>query len=392
MAEPQAFPFEDSQSSAQSKPHARRGFKSLRSGAGLVRSLSLLLGLAAAGQLLKTLPKPPAGTSRVDRLFPERNFPQRTFLDRLREQAGGRGPLAALPSPQGLILCTPEGTLQRIGEGPVPWVLVDNRSSVVWFSRSVAGGTEIYILDLLFLGNAPAPVLIATAPRGKAGFQIHYPSEEGWESLWEDTRPLPARFEFVIALMVTEQGYRFADEALYLLDPRPNELLGPEQVRTVSGRAQLAPDGADVLRRLARRGWGRSVSLPRPPSQEVCLPHVPVPEKDCDYEGCGEASPVVGSPYWKVITTESGGCVVFSYSQLYDPRTQEFFRLDEPLLRSPRPLPSAFPTEAFAGGFVAPDGSAIIHGGAIVRFAGGHFSAGGGIGGGWIGGQWHNKR
>lgn len=84
--------------------------------------------------------------------------PKGSLESRLKGELGE--PVAILPRGEdGLVAMSADGTRTRVlVNGQVDWVLVDNRSQVIWFGRPF----EIHLLDLL--ADNPIPETIMRQP------------------------------------------------------------------------------------------------------------------------------------------------------------------------------------------------------------------------------------
>lgn len=286
----------------------------------------------------------------------------------LAAEIGAGVPVAIVPTPEGLKAISADGARQRtLVPGPVRWALVDARASVVWFGTDDV--TAVKVLDLESLAASPA---IATAVTGlpsetDAGpplVGISYPSagSDGDEVL-DVGHPITPHVYLEVG---AEPALRAAGGILEMWEQQ-EAYAATVAKATISDRA--------MLQRLAARGQGRSLGGAKPAE----APRVQLEDLSAceDAEVCGQAE-IVTPALWRVVTAFSCGDGCYTMWQLYDADAQRLVEDEWAKLIS--------------DAWLAPDGSAFVTGGRVVRFDRGPLAAtpatedGSVLGGGWLGG------
>ncbi len=280
----------------------------------------------------------------------------------LLQDVGVGQAVAIVSGTAGLRAISADGARQRVlVPRPTPWVLVDNDAGVVWFGSP--DGTELELLDLEASDTTP-PVTVAR----------NLPTETGAGAPEFTIRRGDAELTF---------GHPIRPHIVVTLGPTPGLSVDPgileawEQTATVADPVAKAPLPARELlvaldKRVAARP-GRDVPT-QPPEQRLDT----IDKSNCeDQQICGTAQPVVGTKYWRVAVAFSCGDGCYTDWRLYDPTAKEFLE-DEW-------------ANWLVSAWVAPDGSAFVANGVVVRFDSGPLEAtpageDAGSGGGWLGG------
>ena len=294
---------------------------------------------------------------------------------RLLREVGAGAAVAIVPGKQGLRALSSDGARQRVLiPGEVPWALVDNRGQAVWFKKG--DGAALWLLDLT--RPEPAAEIVVT---GVKDFDIAlaYPGTGGTERLRSRTLGYDGGIEIQVADRPSLKKMTGVYGEIFLDQER-------QRMRVFQKSCRLTPAGRALLPQLAKRGQGRRLALAPPPAKT--LPRVEsVPRGPCeDADVCGQAEELPGTPLWRVTVAYSCGDACFTTHQLYDPRTRQFVPGHDPSRRSPTPLKTEEPDLEEI--YVAPDGSALLVRGHILRLGGKSVATGEGLGG-WLGGAWH---
>jgi hypothetical protein len=288
----------------------------------------------------------------------------------LARDVGGGYPVAIVGGTDGLRAVSADGARVKVlVPSPVAWVLVDNRGHAVWFGGGDAA--QIQVLDLESPAGAPT---IRTVVRGlptetDAGaplVTISYPDEES---------ELPTGDEITIGHPIMPHV------VVYVADP-PSlgaaggilEMWEQQEVFEAAVREATIVEPA-LLATLARRGAGRPLSAPRPGVEHRVELADYSSCDDADY--CGRAEELTPT-LWRVVTSFACGDGCYTGWQLYDPVARKL-------------LDHAW-SGATGGSWLAPDASAFVVNGKVVRVDTGPVAAtgplddgDGGLGGGWFG-------
>jgi hypothetical protein len=278
----------------------------------------------------------------------------------LREVGAGVA-VAVVPGEGGLRAISADGARDALlVSGPVDWALVDHRAQVIWFGGSQAG--SILALDLTAPAATAAPETLVTGlptetEVGSPLVSIAYSDET-----------------------VTAGGYATPRVVVHM-DATPRLTVDGgilelwEQTEELEALvAQASFVGRDRVAAFAARSSGRRAAPPNPPPASK----VEVDPSECEGDdGCGDAEPIAGTSLWRVTTSYSCGDFCYTGYQLYDPQAGRF--IDDEW------------TYAIKDAWVAPDGSAFISAGVVIRFDTGPLAKTPmgeleAVGGGWLGG------
>jgi hypothetical protein len=295
-----------------------------------------------------------------------------TLAASLEREIGVGKPVAIVAGKTGVVAISADGARQRVlASGLAKWVLVDSRSNVVWFGSE--DGTAFRAIDL----DAPvtAPIRIETVVTGlpspnraemvgPVSFGVTYPDPNepmGAAAMNPDFALGSCCATASVTLFVMKDpsvsggtGYQSA--------PEWQEQLGHA---AIPGRAFLIT--------LASRADHRIPSADLPPATNVAA----VDPKNCeDPDECGKAEPIVGARYLRVVVAHATGDVGHRTWRVYDADVKRFVDAEW----------GTWLQNAWA----APDGSAFIANGVVVRFDTGPLAATPANetarGGGWLGG------
>ncbi|MEZ4402862.1 MAG: hypothetical protein R3B06_22770 [Kofleriaceae bacterium] len=294
---------------------------------------------------------------------------QATLGQALARDVGAGLAVAIVPGPDGLRAISADGARsQTLVGGEVPWALVDNRAEVVWFGSPDA--SQLRMLDLAAPAQpAPEPVVIATGLPTESGAggplcAIRYPdaaepdldySNSILPRIVVELGPTPRLTSDGGILDLWDQGEAFAAEV-----------------------AKAALPGSAELRRVAARGAGRTIRLYASAASAGRVAEVP-PDGCEEPDLCGDAQAIPGTALWRVVVGHSCGDGCYLDWQIYDPARKAFL---------PEPWAHRLVQAA-----VAPDGSAFVTDGQVIRFDTGPLGRSsddddGPVfgGGGWLGG------
>lgn len=284
----------------------------------------------------------------------------------LAREIGAGAPVAIVPGPAGLRAISADGARERtLAPGPVPWALVDDRAQVVWFGSS--DGAAILMIDLAAPGGEIAVETVASGlptetDAGAPLVGIRYP----------DHARLVAGAVSAPRIMI-----ELSAEPGLSVDGGILELW--EATEPLEAAVAAATVATDRLRAIAERGAGRAVSreLPATPAERVTTIDPSACPDDPDI--CGTAEPVAAISLWRVAVEYSCGDFCYVTWQLYDPAAGQL--RTEPWLTG------------FDDVWVAPDGSAFVSAGRVIRFDTGPVAATPeveAVGGGWLGGGYYH--
>ncbi|MBX3159524.1 MAG: hypothetical protein KF773_26370 [Deltaproteobacteria bacterium] len=297
-------------------------------------------------------------------------------LGGLLEQDVGRGvPVAIVGGKQGLRALSADGARQKVlVPGSVPWVLVDNRSRVVWFGEE-GDPSGIRAVDL----DAPAsaPVVARQVVTGMPGTGAGEP-HVGIRYVADGTPP--------IADDLTSAQHMLPRVFISLRTPPALEASGgildlwgqtEEFAADLKAKAKLLETA--WLAQVAERGRdGAFALLPDKVKDGLRVPDVDPAGCDNDADRCGHAEEVAPTKLWRVAVSFTCGDGCYTEWKLYDPTAKKFLEAD------------------WAGrlkdAWVARDGSAFIVHGAVYRFDRGALAEtpdAESLGGGWLGGGYY---
>ncbi|MEZ4366676.1 MAG: hypothetical protein R2939_10370 [Kofleriaceae bacterium] len=264
----------------------------------------------------------------------------------LQREVGAGASVAIVAGPSGLRAISSDGARERtLVPGPVPWALVDHRAHVVWFGS--ADRTEVRAIDLTAPATAtPVAETIVTGAdlqtdAGQTLWGVRYPGRAGGE---------PDELSF---------GHPIGPHALLELADPPSLhassmiLAMWDQLDAFEAQVQTAQVvGGDLVAAWAQRGTDGTTN---PGGALAERPAVSVDLSECDEpDQCGLAQELDGTGLWRVATAFSCGDGCYTDWRLYDPSAQRL--RDEPW------------ANLIADAWVAPDGTAFVTNGAIVRF------------------------
>lgn len=294
----------------------------------------------------------------------------------IREVGEGRS-VAIIAGHTGVRALSSDGARQRmLVAGETAWALIDPRSEVVWFGN--ADATEIRAIDLEAAAAQPIVVhTIAThvpsgdrvAMVGAPMYDVVYPSQEPGISEGEAW--------FSGAHFSTGSPFNMARARVQLeIGPAPALSGASGYVQDEDWEAEFK-SAVVVDRGFLATVLARADHQPPEPARPAETKAAGVDPANCEEpDDCGDAEPIAGTHYWRVLVGTATGDIRHIAYQLYDADTRQLL------------------TPEWAtwldGAWVAPDRSAFVVGGVIVRFDGGPIAAtptdGGGLGGGWLGG------
>lgn len=305
--------------------------------------------------------------------------PAETLAAMLIREVGAGAAVAIVPGAAGLRAVSADGARARVlVPGAVAWAVVDLRANVAWFGG--ADTTAIYAVDLEAPAVAtPAVISVATglppgddvAMVGPVIYGVVYPT-------------LAAG-----AAMSAGEAWAGGEE---LATGAPGDLASAHVTLAVtaepslSGSSGYAADEAWEAEVAAAAIPGRAfvAGLRARPDRRPAAPAVPadtwldgVDPSGCDdARDCGRAEPIAGTRFWRVMTGNVAGDVRHLTWRLYDTEARAFVAAEW--------------ATWFQDAVVAPDHSAFIADGVVVRFDTGPLAAtpadDGGGGGGWLGG------
>ena len=294
----------------------------------------------------------------------------------IREVGDGRS-VAIVAGHAGVRALSSDGARQRLlVAGETTWALIDPRSEVVWFGN--ADATEIRAFDLEAAAAQPIAVhTVAThvpsgnrvAMVGAPMYDVVYPSQEPGISEGEAW--------FSGAHFSTGSPFNMARARVRLeIGPAPS-LSGAsgymqEEDWEAEFKSAVVTDRAFLATVLARTDH-QTPEPARPAETKLAGVDLANCEEPDD---CGKAEPIAGTHYWRVLVGTASGDIFHVAYQLYDADGKQLL------------------TPEWAtwldGAWVAPDRSAFLVSGVIVRFDSGPIAAtptdDGGLGGGWLGG------
>lgn len=298
-----------------------------------------------------------------------------TLADALASEVGAGRSVAIVGGTDGVRAVSSDGARTRtLVAGPVSWLVVDQRGDVAWFGSPDT--TEIRAIDL----DAPAaaPIEVHTVVTGLPdGNRVSMVGPTRYEILYPERGPDESEGE---AWMTAPT---FSTSSPWDMN-RASIGLGIEPTPSVAGSSGYLQDSeweAEVPKaQIADRAFLATL-LARPSREVAGDPQPPethldgVDPANCEEAAdCGRAQPIVGTRFWRVMTTNLMGDVRHIGWQLYDTDAKRL--LDD----------------EWAGWlqsvWVAPDHSAFIVAGIVVRFEGGPVAAtrpdDAAIGGGWL--------
>ncbi|HVV86874.1 MAG TPA: hypothetical protein VHE35_27740 [Kofleriaceae bacterium] len=288
----------------------------------------------------------------------------------LVRDVGAGAAVAIVPGPDGLRAISADGARQKVlVPGPVPWALVDNRGDVVWYGTGDAAA--IQVLDLESSATTPMTKTVVTGlptdtDAGAPMVTIAYPipgDDHGMSEELTAGHPITPHIVLTVSDAPSLSG---SGGILELWDQQ-------EQWEAAVEQGQIA-DGP-LLAKIAARAKGRSLgAAPSTAQHRVELQDT----SNCeDSDTCGTAEEVTPK-LWRVATSYSCGDGCYTEWQLYDPAAKQFVDTDWAKL--------------IEDAWIAPDASAFVTAGRIIRFDSGPVAAtpavddGAAVGGGWLGG------
>lgn len=292
-----------------------------------------------------------------------------TLADALAIEVGGGVPVAIVPY-AGLRAISADGARQRVlVPAPVPWALVDNRAGVVWFGTD--DPTVIRALDLASPAAAPLITTVVTnlpteTDAGTPLVTIRYPEPSVDVPTVDEISVGHPISPHVVVSVAAEPSLHGEGGILDMWDQHAEYEAQVQQATIVA---------APYLAQLAARGAGRWLSAPRDGKEHrVQLADLSA----CDEpDACGQAEDVTPT-LWRVVTSFSCGDGCYTGWQLYDPAKQALLEDDW--------------ARRIGDAWLAPDGSAFVSAGQVIRFDSGPLAAtpatedDNGMGGGWLGG------
>jgi hypothetical protein len=296
---------------------------------------------------------------------------------RLVRVVGAGRSVAIVGGSMGLRAISSDGERQQVlVAGAVEWSLMDQRANVVWFGTH--GGKEIDAIDLEARAEDPPHVeVIVTGLPDPHNMQMVGPIVYGL--LYPDPHPDPSGPPH------GAMGPDFSTGGAWNMTRTKLTLdVGPTPSLYGSTGYVSNDEWVDAVKKAAIPGRAFVASLPARPSHAPPEPKRPertrvdsVDPKNCeDPEQCGEAEPIAGTKYLRVMTANFAGDVRHITYKLYDGETKQFVAGEW--------------SEWLDEAIVAPDHTAFVVGGHVVSFARGIVAAtpkhDGAIGGGWIGG------
>ena len=276
-----------------------------------------------------------------------------TLAATLERDVGAGQSVAIIPG-RTLRAISADGARERVlAPGPVSWVLVDQRAHVIWF-----GGADRSTISVLDLDAPPATdaVVIATGLPSGPAVTISYPPSDD------------------LAF-----GHPIDSHVVLELDP-------PHLAISIGGFIDAGGDQLshatlehrELLTAFARRGGRRTTHSPAPDSAKHRVDGVDSKRCERDPKACGQAEAIPGTQLWRVTVAYTCGDGCYAEQRIYDPATQQF-------------IAGAW-TDELQDAWVAPDGSAFVRRGVVIRFDSGPLlvtPAGGIEGGGWLGSSYY---
>jgi hypothetical protein len=344
-----------------STPAARRAFSfsgAPGEGRGLwqdaaMRSRSVLLVVMAAACGGKSGPSTIGGDSR-----------------------SGDADVAVVGTPRGLVqIGLATGKARALVPGAsVSWCAVDDRARVVWFTTAEGDGDTFALHWYDVVAGGASRTVFRGAPTGLSEVVIDH-GDAGriggtdpvsfFVGVRVDMSPPPAiRAE----IGCDGDAWHYCFEGGEDVDVEDAPLL-PEYEELRKAADALALVDGDALAALVDRSRSRTLWPPRPPEPEESAPPLRVagvPDSRCAEEpdSCGRATPLAGTAYWLVVIDNARGDFFHETRSLYDPATRQFFRADDPAVRSPAVIDGA----AVEGLYVSPSGAGGAIGGRVVDF------------------------
>lgn len=303
-----------------------------------------------------------------------------TLAAALARDVGAGAPVAIVPGKDGLRAVSADGARTRtLVAEPVPWALVDNGAGVVWFGSP--DRTEIRMVDLE--GPAAATPAVETIAAGlPAGVDPGGPEFAIAQDSPGDDIPVP--------LTYLEYNLSILPSVILVVGPEPGlsteggilEMWGQTEEFDKQVAAATLP-GRDRVIEVARRAAARPPAAspaPPPADEKLRVDGIDPAACDDDAELCGSAERVPGTQLWRTVVSYACGDGCYTEWRLYDPAKRELLKQDW--------------AGWIYGAWVAPDGSAFVRDGVIVRFDSGPVAAtpapgedeAGPSGGGWLGG------
>lgn len=270
-----------------------------------------------------------------------------TIATQLARELGAHAPVAIVGTSAGVIAVAADGGARRVlTPEHARWVVVDHRSNVVWFGTEDA--SEIHAIDLDATTLAVTTV-VTKIPQpfemvGPASFGIAYPSgddPEGMSVQFPDFATGSCCASSLITLLISDHpklaagaGYGADDDWVARTDA--STIANPGFLVALAHRpAHARPEAAQA--------------------EPATIQVAGVDPKNCeDPKECGRGDRLGATHYFRVLVGHVVGDIGHFAYRLYDERTRAF--VDAPWgawMQNIR---------------VAPDGSAFIAQGAVVRF------------------------
>jgi hypothetical protein len=314
--------------------------------------------------------------------------PPLSLFDRLVREVGRGGPVAVVPSPEGVVAASLRGAPnQVIVKGKSSWLQVDDRARVIWFLRATDdghNGADLWLLDLS--ASAPVPERVATGFGDEDRIAIRY--DESTPGGVAEVLPPEAENNTYVRLSLNEK-----QPALSLSQGGYDEIFEEqgENNREAFKDVKLVPAIVPRLRELSRRTL-HPLSLQPPGDAEVGQrPHIAaVDTSKCeDPEVCGKQQPLGTSLFVRVIVLHECGDFCHVIWQLYDATTKEFIDY-ETGKRTPSPIKIDYEhVSDLRNVWVSATSDAFVTEGEVYKIGGGLVFKGKGFDGGWLGGQYH---
>ncbi|MEM7159032.1 MAG: hypothetical protein AAF799_39710 [Myxococcota bacterium] len=309
---------------------------------------------------------------------------------------GAEGPtgvhprLSVLPTPDLAVVINDRGVVALDATGKEvglltstkpEWCRVDPRANVLWML-----GGDIRTLSMLDLqSDEPAVELLESAPDTVV---IKYPDEQLGQPEGHTYREGvvvnmsdPPRLESTVGCEGDMSWYCFEGEDN---DEKARKRLIADLNKELAGTKLPV----EAMSKIIARSVGGKATIPDP-GRTPTPTKVSIPTDGCKEapDACGEASPLPGTRFWKVVVANDRGDFYHEDFQLFDPLAKEFFDPADPKGRSKGPL--ALDREgAFVPEVVAPSGTLALSYDSLVQLSGGVVAKGlagncGFWGGGW---------
>ena len=292
-----------------------------------------------------------------------------TIAAQLAHDLGAHAPVAIVGMRDGVVASSADGAHRRVlTPARARWVLVDHRTNVVWFGNEEASEIRAIDLDATTLAvttvvtNLPQPFEMV----GPAYYGIAYPQPgdpEGMSAESPDVATGSCCANAQVTLMISDHP-KISASGGYGDNP---DWVASTQAATIANAAFLVG--------LAHRAPHAQPKAPETTPATIVVPGVD--PQNCEDPGeCGRGQRLGATHLFRVLTGHVTGDISHLAYRLYDERTRAF--VDAPW------------AEWMQNIRVAPDGSAFIASGAIVRFEGGPLPAtpedgeGRALGGGWL--------